>query len=1159
MAVRWAGGLAWVDALGSVHPIGSQGQVLAHLVTATPARLLAIASHPNDGFITIHPQMVLHHRSNGQAARRIDLPKTVDLATSPQLFIPVVHDGHLVLPIVGGLLDIDLDRGSATPLLTDATGRLQHAVRLDKRYFVISLNTPAVFLQDQPLNVDYWLLDSEGSVLEKVALPQRRCLTQGLAAQDALMHLCRASAEGGDFEVWEIGTNIRRRIVSQQKLLPDVGASSIAVARSWQQSPSVNHGVFSSPPIYGTSASLYLPGIGMVLFSVPHFQSKEWPAGVLKAAAQPDEKLYQYHQLLESVDFLHGGDAGLWLGMAGTRHQRIHTTAFNAAHAQQDADGLSLSYPNAKTLRLSATELPRLLDALPPPTAALAPTTSLRRFPDVPLEQSQAFDGSRPPNPMLLTRLMQRMLKTVTDLGLANPNHLAQVLTSRYELDIALGPNRLYLPNAGSVVMPGLGAQDDRGTLLVRNEQVIQIADLAAPQLQSLLGLQVPTHNNVAFSEDTLRSLSGIGGVWCQSGSSGSAAKVPGVDAYLFDLNGVAYGISGSGEMFRFAQCRATAFERLPAPVRRLRVQHQTAFLLLEDKQVFVFDGRNLRPQPDKYGLMDVAADPQGNWLGFDGQMLRNQQGLKRAGVGVLLIAPLGKERFVVHYRDGRSQILDAALNELFTVYFTAEGPLSIAPEGFFDGSFAAAKLVTAQYGNTPVQFHQFYDLFYRPDILQAKLTGATDYVAQTANVSLEQALQHPAPLISQLSIHAPQATARRIRVDYSVQSQGGGVGEVLVFHNGKLVKNDGNYRDAPRFPLWRQGSSTPSATANTDQRLSAGTSIGQRYAPPKSLDAYGSYTDSVEIEVLPNALNDVTVMARNADNSILGLGRTISFKSELPAPEPRLWLLAIGLDQVGDKDWKNLVSPRKDATDFICHYAGQAALAQAGLRQLGCTKPGYATSLFKPKNIHVVGLLTNPGATRASMLTHLRTIARQAGPGDTFIFYVSGHGALDANSVYGIVPYDVQCTQNVCVNLLTSNDIMEHSKAIPAMTQLLIFDTCHSGGFDTKLAGLYDARLAGLARTMGLHLFAAVTATNLAFDGIKSGDNSPFTLSLLEGLATGGAPGGGGELSIRQLGQYLKQRTPKISRQARPWVAPQSPQIEHFGQDALLLKASNH
>jgi hypothetical protein len=464
-----------------------------------------------------------------------------------------------------------------------------------------------------------------------------------------------------------------------------------------------------------------------------------------------------------------------------------------------------------------------------------------------------------------------------------------------------------------------------------------------------------------------------------------------------------------------------------------------------------------------------------------------------------------------------------------------------------------------------------FWDVFNRPDIVLARFQGES-IVGLIGKLTLQQALKSPAPSVAPLAAPKADISAERIRIPYSIKSEGGGVGEVLVLHNGKLVKSDGFYKDAPGSSLvainTTRSTSADEVAKGVRKMLGdvesrpAGGAAGNRdtvvvrQAKPKVLNAAGEFTDTVVIDVIPGEDNEITVMARNADNTILGQGQTLRFKSNLPKVESHLWLMPVGIATFQDRGVRKLVSPKKDALDFACNYGGREALNRVGV---ACDKPGYASGLFQSANIHVLEPLTNEKATRANILSQLDEIAAKAKPSDTFIWFVSSHGTMDSNSVYGLVPFDAKCQDSTCAaasGLVSSNDILEKSKAIKAMKQLLILDTCQAGGLDNKMSGLYDARMSGLAKNMGLHLYAAATATESALDGQDASKNSIFTAALLEGLAGASAKNTEGQISIIPLGQYVKSNTAVASRKAYPGDMPQTPVIQHFGKDAPLTSA---
>lgn len=136
--------------------------------------------------------------------------------------------------------------------------------------------------------------------------------------------------------------------------------------------------------------------------------------------------------------------------------------------------------------------------------------------------------------------------------------------------------------------------------------------------------------------------------------------------------------------------------------------------------------------------------------------------------------------------------------------------------------------------------------------------------------------------------------------------------------------------------------------------------------------------------------------------------------------------------------------------------------------------------------------------------------------------------------------------------SMISSNEIVDASKKIKALTQLFIFDTCHAGGVDYVISGLYDARMSVLARKMGLHIYASASDRQSAMDGYKG--NGLFTYTLLDGLRNNrnADRNGAGTVTIVGLGEYSKRMTTNISREIGH---AQTPLIINFGKDSTLYK----
>lgn len=477
---------------------------------------------------------------------------------------------------------------------------------------------------------------------------------------------------------------------------------------------------------------------------------------------------------------------------------------------------------------------------------------------------------------------------------------------------------------------------------------------------------------------------------------------------------------------------------------------------------------------------------------------------------------------------DGTTRLWDAASGEERTslVSFSNGEWIAITPSGYFNASRNGPAYLNARFGNSAYGIDQFYDVFYRPDLVELGLKG--EDIGQIAPLNLAEALRKPPPSVEFVSVPGINGE-KQVTLKYRVRTAGGGIGDVRVFHNGKLIRSDGFYREAVRVePTKMTLAATSSATVRGQLRalVQRGPEASLPFASPSRNDPY-------EGEVVLDTMageNEISIAAFNAPNTVQSVLKTANFRSTRAAEEPHLHILAIGIDVYRDPH-NNLKYAVKDASSLSQTFATQAR------------------TLYRPENIHVHVLL-NGEATRAGILKQVEALSRQVKLGDSFVLFVAGHGILH-NGLYSIVTHDfdgVIASQS----LISSNELMDISKNIRSLNQLFILDTCHAGGLDNFLSGLYDARMTIMARNMGLHMYAAASSTEEALDGYKG--NGLFTYAALEGLANNRAADQNGDkrVSIVELGGYARARAITFSKEVGH---RQNPLIIGFGRDGPVYE----
>lgn len=549
--------------------------------------------------------------------------------------------------------------------------------------------------------------------------------------------------------------------------------------------------------------------------------------------------------------------------------------------------------------------------------------------------------------------------------------------------------------------------------------------------------------------------------------------------------------------------------------------------------------GKELKSWQD-ISISSVAFSPDGNFIitgGFDNipKLLTWPEGIRKTvftghklAVYSAAFSPDGK-RIITASGDGTTRIWDTLSGReiIQLIGFTNGEWIAITPEGYYNSSSGGHDHLNIRRNNKVYGIDQFYDVFYRPDIVTAKLKG--ENIAGLVTLTVEEAIANPPPTVKFSAI--PESSgAAKIKACYRIAGTGGGIGEVRLFHNGKLIRSDGFYREVAA-----RNTNTPLKLAALNSRAlyqdMRSLTIKEKQNPGASLvKPKGELIEEcVEMESIAGE-NEISLTAFNAPNTVQSAMDTVRFTSAAPPVEPHLYILAIGIDRYGDSSI-NLKYAAKDARDFIAGMAGKAA------------------TVYKPENIHPT-ILINDAANKPNILAAVEKLAGQVRHGDSFIFFTASHGLL-LQSQYYIVTSGFDARFSVDESLISSNEIVEMSKKIKSLSQLFIFDTCHAGGVDNIISGLYDARMSVLAKKMGLHIYASAGSVQTALDGYQG--NGLYTHTLLRGIGNAAEVdrAKSGRITVKSLGSYTKEITADISFHLGH---PQTPLIINFGKDSTLF-----
>jgi WD40 repeat protein len=433
--------------------------------------------------------------------------------------------------------------------------------------------------------------------------------------------------------------------------------------------------------------------------------------------------------------------------------------------------------------------------------------------------------------------------------------------------------------------------------------------------------------------------------------------------------------------------------------------------------------------------------------------------------------------------RDGRINLWDVnSGNKLLDLISLDQTEwVVVTPDGHFDGSKEGMKLVFYVQDNKPISLDSFFDQFYTPQLLR-RIYSRESAQVNAPKVDFSKRIRLP-PVVH-ITSPKPGMTAgsdtTQIVVD--AQDQGGGVEEIRLYQNGKLISD--HTRQLTR--------ATATNTTTFDVTLVPG--INTFRATAFNTDRTEATTDEITIDL----------KAAEASSN--------------------LYILAIGLNEYKNAGY-NLNYGRADAQSVADE------VEQRGRR------------IFKEIKKRII---LDADATRSNIEAAFAEIIKQAKPQDAFVFYYAGHGIMsesdDKNLAdFYLVLFDVVRIygddESLATNGIAARNLREMLKNVRAQKQLIILDACESGGALETIAtrgASEEKAIMQLARSAGVAVLASAGQDQLATEFGKLG-HGVFTYALLKAL--GGEADGSpkdGKITVKELEAYLNDQVPELTKRYR-------------------------
>ncbi|MGF7173499.1 caspase family protein [Azospirillum doebereinerae] len=367
------------------------------------------------------------------------------------------------------------------------------------------------------------------------------------------------------------------------------------------------------------------------------------------------------------------------------------------------------------------------------------------------------------------------------------------------------------------------------------------------------------------------------------------------------------------------------------------------------------------------------------------------------------------------------------------------------------------------------------------------------------------------------VTINLPAGTGS-VRLRYRVEDNGGGIGSVDLFRNGRNVSGEEASRG---FARAKPAPETPTAPAVSAPTVSGPVAPASPAAPPVATER----TSAVRVEANSNRIQ---IRAYNGSDAIYERSPMVDFvvpaeqpaamaaTTERAAPsKPRLITFVVGINAYRPAG-AQLRFARADAEAFA-----------ATMRQR------IPDSYDREQSLALSTTLYDEQASRSAIVAGLEALAAEAREDDTVLLYLAGHGLIQPSAkdpsvkLYHFITQDVTAATAEAVNAqaLSEKELNRLVSGIAARNMLVLLDTCHSGAVS---AGTVDKLYQDMG---GRYLLAASSEEQEALDSYN-GRNGIFAHAVLEGLGGKAMLPGDEAIYNLTLGQYVNRAVPRLAKE---------------------------
>jgi hypothetical protein len=420
-------------------------------------------------------------------------------------------------------------------------------------------------------------------------------------------------------------------------------------------------------------------------------------------------------------------------------------------------------------------------------------------------------------------------------------------------------------------------------------------------------------------------------------------------------------------------------------------------------------------------------------------------------------------------------------------ISFTDGEWLAITPEGYYNASPKAAQHINVRVGNTVTGIDAYRHTFYKPALVEARLSLRPDPLPAMA-ATIQNAASFAPPVVVIRSPAAGSLGAARTELSVLVVDQTQPVKTVKFLVNGRALGSDDLQALSGGWGLTVEAAGL--GVSGNQNRLEFRFPLTLENGPNRieviAANPYSEGRDTVEVTVQDAARQDVL---------------------------PNLWILAIGVNRYDDPAIPNLGYAAADAREIIGAFKAQEGRLYRKVESL-LIADGTATAPTRDNIIDNLGFL------------------KQAGQRDVVMLFIAGHGVNDDGGNFFFLPSDAAFNADGTIRqsrVIPNRDIRS---ILDLPGQKLVFiDACHSEGTSgKKTRAVENNNLIGELMDPGTVIFTSSRGRELSQESPEYG-HGVFTWAIIQGIQGQADLIKDGAITMKELDTYVSETVPRLTR----------------------------